>query len=59
MNYLYSKFCVNCVNDSNKDADITCEILLESINKAIRDINNTDLVKVGNFIIECKKYKRS
>jgi hypothetical protein len=29
------------------------------MDKDIRDIKNDNLVKVGNFIIKCKKYKRS
>jgi hypothetical protein len=59
MNDLYNKFCISCINDLNKDADITCGILIESLDKDIRDIKNDNLVKAGNFIIECKKYKRS
>lgn len=58
MNDLYNKFCINCIYDFNKDSEPVCEILIESFKKDIRDINNTDLVKVGNYVIECKKYQR-
>jgi hypothetical protein len=58
MNDLYNKFCKGCVHD-NEDNDPDCEILIEAMDKDIRDIKNDNLVKVGNFIIKCKKYKRS
>jgi hypothetical protein len=55
----YDKWCKNCLEDINKDSEPTCEILNQALNKDIRDINNKHLIAVGNYVIECKKYKRS